>query len=138
MSGIDYHAGMYQVRIEECEGGLMSPTARTLQFLRKNGFTADVAERFNSFTKQRKDMFGFVDVVAIGGTGGILAIQSTSASNQAARVKKILAEPRAKEWIKSGGKVYVHGWRKKRAKPGGKRYVWVVNEISILEQEFDI
>ena len=70
---------------------MSSPTARTLDWLRKAGYLADVAEKWIEVTKQRKDLFGFIDVVAIGGgEQGVLAVQSTSASNHASRVTKIL------------------------------------------------
>ncbi len=113
----------------------MSPTARSLQLLRKYGFTADVCERYNSFTKQRKDLFNFVDVVAMNGTG-ILAIQSTSATNQSARTKKILAEPQAKEWLNAGGRIFVHGWGRYKLARGSKAVRWKCNEIEITLEQF--
>ncbi len=113
----------------------MSPTARSLQLLRKNGFTADVAERYNSFTKQRHDLFGFADIVALT-PGCCWAIQSTSAGNQSSRLKKILAEPNAKEWLEANGRIFVHGWGKYKLARGGKAVRWRCNEIEITLEHF--
>lgn len=67
-----------------------TPTARTLKYLREGlGMTAEVVERFNSFTKTRKDLYGFVDIVAVAEDRGIWFVQATSTDNMAARVHKI-------------------------------------------------
>ena len=110
----------------------MSPTARSLKLLRSHGYTAEVVEHFNHYTKQRKDLFGFVDIVAINGSG-FLAIQATSASNQSSRMKKIAVEPKAAEWLLAGGRIFVHGWRKKKVKRGGKAFRYECNEIEVTQ-----
>lgn len=86
-----------------------SPTKRTLDMCRRQGWTVQVVERWNAFAKIRQDLFGFVDLVAMDGTN-IIAIQSTSSANMAARITKIKAEPRALTWLQSGGRLFVHGW----------------------------
>jgi hypothetical protein len=73
--------------------------------------TANVVERWNQFAKVRQDLFGFVDVVAIG-TGCIVAIQATSTA-VANRVAKVLAEPNSRAWLESGGAIEVHGFSKR-------------------------
>lgn len=113
----------------------MSPTARTLKLLRKNGFTAEVVERFNHYTKRRIDFLGFVDIIAINGEQTV-AIQATSAGNQSSRIKKILAEPLAKEWLNGGRRLYVHGWGRYKLKRGGKAIRWRCNEIEITREQF--
>ncbi len=89
----------------------MTPTARTLAFLRKDGWTAAVVERRNPGVFKTHDLFGFIDVLAIR-EGETLAVQTTSGSNVASRIKKIaeaehLAAVRAAGWA-----IHVHGWRK--------------------------
>lgn len=117
----------------------MSPTARSLKVLRDDGWTADVVERFNSFTKQRHDLFGFADIIAIHPQWGTMLVQATSTSNQAARVTKIMGEPRHKLWLLSGrGHHYlqVHGWGKRKVKRGGKAVRWELTRTPIfLESE---
>jgi hypothetical protein len=107
----------------------MTPTQRSLRLLRREGFTVAVVERWNAFAKRRQDLFGFIDLVAINDSTGILGVQTTTAHNLAARIAKILAEPQAKEWLKAGGKIEVHGWR--RSKPGSRRKEWAVERQCI-------
>lgn len=97
----------------------MSPTARTLAELRKQGFEAAVVESWNHITKTRRDLFGHLDLLAIR-PGETLGVQATSGSNVAARVKKIQAEPRAVVWLKAGNRLEVWGWRK-LAKPVNRK-----------------
>ncbi len=114
---------------------MSSSTQRTLNLLRRNGFEAAVVERYNQYSRTRHDLFGFIDVVAIG-TGQMLGVQSTSAANQSSRRAKILAEPRAQLWLNGGGRIFVHGWRKKRLKRGGKAMRWHCNETEITAEDF--
>ena len=68
-----------------------SPTQRTLEHLRKEGWPlVQVVERWNQFAKRRIDLFGFVDVVAFHPERGWLLVQATSGSNSCARIKKIV------------------------------------------------
>lgn len=64
-----------------------SPTARTLAVCRKRGWEAQAVERFNSYTKQRIDLFGVIDIVAIT-PAGILGIQACVGGDHAKRMKK--------------------------------------------------
>ena len=86
-------------------------------------------ERFNFYTKRRKDLFNFIDIVAIR-PGEILAIQTTSSSNMSARIQKIMSLPAAKHWIDAGGEIIVHGWSKKG--PRGKRKLWTLDERPVV------
>lgn len=101
------------------------PSARTLERCRKLGMIAGVTERFNSFTKTRHDLFGFIDIVAIGG-GDTIGIQATSGTNTANRVTKIITEctEDAQAWLKAGNRIQVWGWRKLKVKRGGKAVRW--------------
>lgn len=89
----------------------MSPTARSLANLRERGYRCEVVERFNSFTKQRKDLFGFVDIVAIR-ENETVGVQTTSGSNMAARITKIAESETVSDVRKAGWKIFVHGWSK--------------------------
>lgn len=88
-----------------------SPTQRTLKLCRKAGWTCQVVERWNQFARVRQDLFGFIDLVAMDGTS-IIGIQSTSGDNVSARLTKIKANEFSRQWIESGGRLFVHGWRK--------------------------
>jgi hypothetical protein len=80
----------------------------------------------------RKDLFGFVDVVAIG-EGAIIAIQATSGANGSARVHKIVNEchDAALEWLLAGGRIEVWAW-KKYAKKGPDNKFWQVRRTPVI------
>lgn len=100
----------------------LSPTSRTLEYYRKLGATVAIVEKRIPYKFITQDLFGFIDILAISPEGGIVGVQCTSDSNVAARVDKIYAEPRAKTWLLSGGKIRVIGWSKKGSR--GKRKTW--------------
>jgi len=89
----------------------VTPTARSLKLMRDRGYRAAVVEKWNPHAKIRQDLFGVIDVLGIQ-EGDTLAVQSTSYSNVASRIRKIedseaLADIRAAGWS-----LHVHGWRK--------------------------
>lgn len=100
-----------------------SPTQRTLAECRKRGYTAAVVEHWNSYVKIRQDLFGCIDIVALT-PDGILAIQACSGTDHARRADKILAEPRAKKWVESGGRFEVWSWAKRGER--GARKLWTL------------
>ena len=112
----------------------MTPTARTLQRLRKLGFTAGVVERFNHHTKTRHDLFGCIDVVAISVEGGTLGVQATSGSNLASRVTKSLWVPELCVWLAAGNRFECWGWRKLQPK-GTKRVRWEPKVVELRLQD---
>lgn len=66
-----------------------APVSRlTLKYYRDAGYICDVAETFNHFSNTRKDLFGFVDYVAVR-EGELLLIQATSRGNMSSRRKKM-------------------------------------------------
>jgi hypothetical protein len=89
----------------------MTPTQRSLAHLKDAGYRAAVVEKWNPHARIRQDLFGCIDIIAVG-NGETLAVQTTSGSNVSARVKKI-AEAEALPDIRAAGwKIFVHGWRK--------------------------
>lgn len=121
-----------------------SPTQRTLKLFRGEGWTADVVEKWIPMARVRKDVFGFGDVLAmkpaacfaisgldqfdqqknetISSPGMIALLQACSGGDHAARRDKILAEPRAKTWLQSGGRIAVVSWAKRGDRL--KRKLW--------------
>ncbi len=116
---------------------MSSPTQRSLKELRRLGWTAAVVEHWNMHAKIRQDLFGFIDVLAMTpvdwhvGVRGFIAIQSTTTGNQAKRIEKIKAEPRARTWLAAGGRIFVHGWLK--SKKNGR---WKLTETEVFEKDF--
>ena len=104
----------------------VSPTQRSLKYLRDQGYTVAVTERWNPFAKIRQDLFGFVDLIAIR-NGATLAIQSTSASNLSSRRKKIESHENLQVVQAAGWNVILHGWRK------NSKNKWVLTEEIVSE-----
>jgi len=98
-----------------------------LAWLRKAGYTAAVVERWNPHAKVRQDLFGFCDIVGIrSGRTGVLAVQTTTSPNSAARFAKIIANAAAHVWLLAGNEIALHAWAKQG--PRGKRKVWQVRQ----------
>lgn len=79
--------------------------------MRDAGYLAAVVEKFNHHAKVRQDLFGVVDVLAIG-PDGTLAVQATSYSNVSSRVRKIAEYENTAAIREAGWRFEVHGWRK--------------------------
>lgn len=103
---------MLQLQAEADEGGrVSSPTSRSLDHLRKQGYLAQVVEKWIPQVKRRVDLFGFGDVIAIR-EGEVLLVQATSGDNVASRVTKIAEHENVGPVRKAGIRIVVHGWRK--------------------------
>jgi hypothetical protein len=89
---------------------MASPTARTLERLRRAGYLPAVVERWIPRVNIRKDLFGIIDVVAIKAANPILAVQTTSLANLPARIAKARACPALPLWFAAGGTFELHGW----------------------------
>lgn len=106
----------------------MSPTARSLAECRKRGWVAGVVERYNSHTKQRNDLFGIIDIVAITPSKRLVGIQAGSGNrasgggDHAAHRTKILAEKRAPLWVEAGADLQLWSWSYVVGKGGRRRY----------------
>jgi hypothetical protein len=119
----------------------ISNTSRTLEYLRSQGWVADKVEQFNAYAGkfgQRKDMFGFGDIVAMG-EGSIIAIQSCGQAFSEHH-KKITEDekvaPNALLWIQNGGRLILIGWRKVKLKRGGKALRWQPRIKEYTEDDF--
>jgi carbonic anhydrase len=88
-----------------------SPTQLTLKHLRDDGWTAVIVEHWNPHARIRTDLFGFIDVLAVRGEE-TLAVQTTSAANVSARIRKIADSPNIAAVREAGWCVHVHGWKK--------------------------
>jgi hypothetical protein len=92
--------------------------------MRERGFHAEVTEHWNAFARKRFDLWGFCDVLCLGPNGERVVVQTTSASNVSARVKKIADSPLVGVLRKAGFEIWVHGWFKKKNR-------WQVREVDI-------
>ena len=89
----------------------MSPTQRSKAHMEAQGYTVAIVERWNPYARIRQDLFGFVDLLCIG-NGETVAVQATSGSNVASRVKKIAEHENVGAVRNAGWKIWVMGWRK--------------------------
>lgn len=112
---------------------MSSPTQRTLKLMRERGWIAEVVERWipNGTRSSglrggiRKDLWSFVDVLCLHPESGeILAVQTTSASNMSARIRKIAECDLTPIVRKCGIGIHVHGW----VPPGKNKRRWTVRE----------
>jgi len=101
----------------------MSLTARSTALLRERGFIVATVEHYNAFTKRKHDLFGCIDLLAIG-NGVTVAVQVTSKSNLSARKHKIEEAEAYPEMLRSGWKVVLHGWFKEKNR-------WQVKEVEL-------
>ena len=103
----------------------VSPTQRSLAYLREEGYLVSVVEHWNPFARIRQDLWGWCDLLALKDTE-ILAVQVT-ASGVSSRIKKI-QESETVSWVRKAGiRIEVHGWRKS-AKTN--KYVLRIEDIS--------
>ena len=102
-----------------------SPTQRSLEYLREQGYHPEVVEKYNSFTKRKNDLWGFADILAIK-RDEVLAVQTTSGANVASRIKKIMESDLLPKVREAGVRIIVHGWTKQ----ANGRYALRVEDIS--------
>ena len=112
----------------------ISNTSRTLEYIRSQGWEADKVEQWNPYSKTRKDLFGFIDIVAMG-ENKIIGIQSCGQAFSE-HDKKILESPLALKWLEVGGKLLLIGWRKVKLKRGGKAMRWSPRVKKYTQDEF--
>lgn len=107
----------------------MTPTQRSLKLLRERGWIAEVVERWipggPNRMGVRKDLWSFCDILCIHPVSAeVLAVQTTTAGNMSARVRKITDCELTPVVRKCGIGIHVHGW----AKPTKGRRTWACRE----------
>jgi hypothetical protein len=67
-----------------------------------------------SSSYQRRDLFGFADVLAVHPRDGLfLLVQVTTAMHLAGRLAKARRRPELAAWLRAGGRFEVHGWEQR-------------------------
>ena len=102
----------------------LTPTQRTLAYLREEGYTCAIVERWNPWSKVRQDLWGWCDILAIR-KDEVLAVQVTAAG-VANRIKKIQDSDTVALVRDAGIRIEVHGWTKR----ANGRYALRVEDIS--------
>lgn len=93
-----------------------SPTQRSLALLRSRGYTCAVVERWNPYARIRQDLFGCIDILAVGGKDRTIAAQACSYGDVSKRVAKIANAEALPAMQASGWEIVVQGWRKVRGR----------------------
>jgi hypothetical protein len=101
-----------------------SPTQRSLEYLREQGYHCEVVEKWNPWRRVRQDLWGWCDILAIR-RDEVLAVQVTAAG-VAARIKKIQESDTIARVREAGIRVEVHGWTKR----ANGKYALRVEDIS--------
>ncbi len=100
---------------------------RVLKALRDDGYLATGGERYDFYTRRRHDLFGLIDVLAIG-HNHTLAIQVTSRSNMASRRNKMRDSAELDQMLAAGWHVELWGYDK----PGHR---WRLKTEQLHQQE---
>lgn len=123
-----------------------SPTKKTLAMLRQSGAIAEVVERWVYFGRPepgkaargvRKDLFGFVDIVALVPDGDrfkVVGIQACVGGDASKRIDKIALQCReaACALLRAGAAIQVWAWRDlAKDEGGGRRSVPRVIEVTL-------
>lgn len=124
-----------------------SPTSRSLEHARAQGWLPWVVERHNTFTRRKTDLFGLFDIVIVTGSETI-AVQACAGASHAARRAKMLGQPQEKDETAEQGElrrarlglVIASGWRAEiwswaKRGPRGKRRVWTLRAESLTEAD---
>jgi hypothetical protein len=107
----------------------MTPTARTLTYLRHAGFLAAVVESWVPHANLRRDLFGFADVLAVHPRDGLfLLVQTTTAGHLAHRLAKAKGRPELVAWLRAGGRFEVHGWAERAGR-------WEVRRVEVRGED---
>jgi hypothetical protein len=99
----------------------LTPSQRTKARLAEQGYHPFKTEHWNAFSRQREDLFGIADFLALG-DNEVIAVQTTTADNLASRVRKIAEHPNVGIVREAGIGIHVHGWYKSR-----RQGIWVCN-----------
>jgi hypothetical protein len=96
----------------------VTPTQLSLGYLREDGWTVDICERWvpngQGVGGVRRDLFGLVDLVALR-DGETMGVQTTTDSNVSAHLRKMTDDDHAAALAAlrdAGWAVVIHGWRK--------------------------
>jgi hypothetical protein len=118
----------------------ISPTQRTLKYLREQGRIVGSVEKFNPYAGKfgvRQDLFGFIDLISIDPVLGIVAVQSFG-SAYSEHCRKLQEERNEEmfEWLKHA-KLEMIGWRKLKLKRGGKAERWTPRIADVVLDDED-
>lgn len=110
-----------------------TPTARSLQLLRRSGYVAAVTESWIPGANIRRDLFGFADVFAVSAHRDPprLLIQATTAANMSARLKKAKGLVALRTCLAAGLSFEVWGWFR-------RGQTWEVRRVAVTGDDLQV
>ena len=114
----------------------LSSVQRTLRACREQGRFVDKVEWWNSYAMRRIDPFNFIDIIAID-TDAIVAVQACAGSSHAEHKRKILNNEYACAWVKTGNKVELWSWSKRKKFRGSKLLTWTPRVENVTIEDFE-
>ncbi len=124
---------------------MSTPTKRSLDRLRKDGYSCCVVEKWVPSTPKgfkgpiiTRDAWNFGDILAVKvGQSGALLVQTTTSNNLAARLAKIRTIAEAGIWLAANNRIIIHGWSRRGAR--GDRKLWACRSVEVLhDSEVDL
>jgi hypothetical protein len=106
----------------------MTPTARTLALLRREGYIAAVVERWLPVANVRRDLFDCIDVLGVKPGEPTIGVQATTAGHVAHRLAKAKALPQLRTWLACGHVFEVWGWALRAGR-------WTVRRVAVRGEE---
>jgi hypothetical protein len=104
----------------------ITPTQRTLKYLKDEGYRCGIVERWIQAIRKRQDLFNIIDIIALDPDKGVIGVQSTG-QDFAGHFRKLTEEKadEARAWLETPGtSLMLIGWRKLKVKRGGKAMRW--------------
>lgn len=102
----------------------ISRLSRAMKYYRDQGYTVNKVEIWNPYDRKNHDLFGILDLVAVG-HGTFMGIQVCGGGDFAAHDRKIKAAEISVELLQVPGfRLVLIGFRKVKYKRGGKLEVW--------------
>ncbi len=101
---------------------------KSLKLLEQEGYAAQSVESYNYYSGQKKDLFNFIDILAVR-PGEVLGLQVCAYASISARRKKALAAKHFKAWLSSGARFVIHGWKRITTPGGATRWECVTEEV---------
>jgi hypothetical protein len=104
--------------------------ALSLAKLREEGWTPEIAEHYNHFSRRRKDLFGAFDIIAVrADTPDVIVVQTTTKGHMKERETKIAESEYTAPFLdairKLGWTIHVHGWHR-----ANKQWVCKIADLS--------
>jgi hypothetical protein len=108
----------------------VSPTALTLNHLRRSGYVAAVVETWIPKIERRRDLWAFADVLAVHAIRrpAFVLIQCTSIDHVGDRLTKAKGKPELRTWLRAGGVFEVWGWAR-------RANGWALKRISVTTDQ---